>query len=94
MLRAIEQSSIEETATILDIPVGTVKTRFHRAKAMLQARLADMDDGALETYDALLSENDHDLYQWVTGQSAPPPSFGPMISDIQALLARQNAGQT
>ena len=62
--------------------------------AYATARLADMDDRALETYDALLSENDHDLYQWVTGQSAPPLSFGPMITDIQALLARQNAGQT
>jgi RNA polymerase sigma-70 factor, ECF subfamily len=31
MLRAIEQMSIEETASYLGIPGDTVKTRFHRA---------------------------------------------------------------
>ena len=28
-------------------------------------KLADMDDEGLTQYDALLSENDQDLYQWV-----------------------------
>lgn len=36
----------------------------------------------LDLYDALLSENDHDLYQWVTGQSAPPPRFAGLIDRI------------
>ena len=33
-------------------------------------------------YDALLSENDHDLYQWVTGHTAPPPRFSDLIDRI------------
>lgn len=39
VLRALEQLSVEETATCLDIPVATVKTRFHRARSMMQQSL-------------------------------------------------------
>lgn len=46
------------------------------------ARLAGMDDAALEGYDALLVENDQDLYQWVTGQVAPPPEHAGLVGDI------------
>ena len=48
--------------------------------------LAGMDADALDTYDAMLSENDQDLYQWVTGQVAPPPRFAGLIDDIRALV--------
>ena len=40
VLRAIEQLSIEETAACLDIPTPTVKTRFHRARGLMQQALA------------------------------------------------------
>jgi antitoxin CptB len=40
------------------------------------------DDVAL--YEDLLSENDHDLYQWVTGQVAPPPRFAALVQRIAA----------
>ncbi len=50
--------------------------------AYARDRLAGMDDEALQTYDALLSENDQDLYLWVTGQAAAPERFSAMISDI------------
>jgi RNA polymerase sigma-70 factor (ECF subfamily) len=40
MLRAIEQLSIEETASALGIPAETVKTRLHRANKLLRATLA------------------------------------------------------
>lgn len=46
--------------------------------------LGDSDEAALQTYDAFLHENDHDLYQWVTGQIAPPPDYSALIADIQA----------
>ncbi|WP_102107555.1 succinate dehydrogenase assembly factor 2 [Oceaniglobus roseus] len=36
----------------------------------------------LELYDALLHENDHDLYRWVTGQAPAPDPYGPLIEDI------------
>lgn len=39
MLRGVEQMSVEETAQCLGIPAATVKTRFHRARALLRARL-------------------------------------------------------
>lgn len=44
--------------------------------------LADMDAHGLDVYDALLHENDQDLYQWVTGQVQPPPRFASLIADI------------
>ena len=52
--------------------------------AYARDRLSDMDDEALQTYDALLSENDQDLYLWVTGQAPAPERFSAMISDISA----------
>ena len=44
--------------------------------------LADMDDATLDVYEALLAENDQDLYQWVTGQSAPPGGYLELILSI------------
>tara|TARA_R110002020_G_scaffold400596_7_gene610819 strand:- start:7722 stop:8012 length:291 start_codon:yes stop_codon:yes gene_type:complete len=51
-------------------------------------RLAQMDDATLDLYDDMLNENDHDLYQWVTGQFAPKEPYGKMISDIQAHISK------
>lgn len=39
MLRAVEEMSVAETAECLDIPEDTVKTRLHRARALLQGAL-------------------------------------------------------
>ncbi|MGB7243902.1 MAG: succinate dehydrogenase assembly factor 2 [Sulfitobacter sp.] len=47
-----------------------------------QANLAGMTDADLELYDQMLAENDHDLYLWVSGQSAPPPAYGALITAI------------
>ncbi len=47
-----------------------------------EARLDQMDDDGLSTYDALLSENDQDLYQWVTGQVPAPDRFAPLVAEI------------
>lgn len=41
-----------------------------------------MDPEGLDRFDALLHENDQDLYQWVTGQALPPAPFADLISDI------------
>jgi len=46
MLRAIEQLSVEETASCLGIPGETVKTRFHRANKLLRQALT-MQFGAI-----------------------------------------------
>lgn len=50
-------------------------------------RLVRMDEAALSLYDEMLSENDHDLYQWVTGQVSPPEAYSALIGDIQKHLA-------
>ena len=44
--------------------------------------LGDLEGPALDTYEALLEENDHDIYQWVTGQSAPPDEYGSLVDEI------------
>ncbi len=47
-------------------------------------RLASMDEAELQHYDALLGENDQDLYQWVSGQTAAPARFAALIAVISA----------
>ncbi|WP_292293613.1 succinate dehydrogenase assembly factor 2 [Marivita sp.] len=47
-----------------------------------EERLDSFDEAALDRYDALLSENDQDLYQWVSGQKPPPDPLRDMILDI------------
>jgi RNA polymerase sigma-70 factor, ECF subfamily len=44
VLRDVEGLSVAETATCLDIPEATVKTRLHRARGLMRARL----DAALD----------------------------------------------
>jgi len=39
VLRAVEQLSVEETAAILEVPAETVRTRFFRARGLLQKDL-------------------------------------------------------
>ena len=48
------------------------------------AHLQGMDDATLTLYDHLLEENDHDLYQWVTGQVPPPEGYAALVGDIRA----------
>lgn len=47
-----------------------------------KARLAAMDAAELDRYEALLEENDQDLYQWVSGQRPAPETLQPLIADI------------
>jgi antitoxin CptB len=51
------------------------------------ARLAGLPSGTLDAYEALLEENDHDLYRWVAGRAAAPPDHAAMI----ALIRRHHA---
>jgi RNA polymerase sigma-70 factor (ECF subfamily) len=39
ILCALEEMSYEQAAQVLAVPVGTVRSRFHRAKARLAALL-------------------------------------------------------
>ena len=48
---------------------------------------ADLDDATLDAYETLLSENDQDLYAWVSGRDTPPEEFVPMLELIRAHAA-------
>lgn len=51
-------------------------------------RLEGMSADTLTLYDDLLDENDHDLYQWVTGQFSAKPQYVEMINDIQVHVGK------
>jgi antitoxin CptB len=50
--------------------------------AFADANLGDMDAAGLELYDALLEENDHDIYGWVAGQFPTPPEYLTLVTQI------------
>ncbi len=52
--------------------------------AYSDVHLAHMSDENLDLYDALLSESDHDLYQWVSGQVDAPEPYGALVATISA----------
>ena len=45
VLRDIEDMDYQEIANVLALPVGTVKSRLHRARCMLKEKLGDLIDG-------------------------------------------------
>lgn len=47
-------------------------------------KLTAMTAPQLDLLDALMEENDQDLYQWVTGQVPAPGKFAALIDDIAA----------
>ena len=55
-----------------------------------EARLEGLKPEDLELYDALLGENDQDLYQWVTGQVSAPDPFARLIDQIAELVSAKN----
>lgn len=57
-----------------------------------EAHLEAMDAAALDGYEALLEENDHDLYQWVTGQVPAPAPFAILIEQIAAYAGEAARG--
>ncbi len=71
-LRRLWMRSIRRGTKEMDI----ILTRY--AKARLDA----MNVAELDIYDALLHENDQDLYQWVTGQHPAPEAFRLIVQDI------------
>lgn len=44
--------------------------------------LSGLDAQLLETYEALLAENDQDLMAWVFGQAVPPPELAGLLDEI------------
>lgn len=60
--------------------------------AYADASLSELEDARLDLYDEMLNENDHDLYQWVTGQTPAPDRFAGLIADIAAGFSPINQG--
>lgn len=50
ILREVEGMTVDETAAALDVLPATIKTRFFRARQMLQAQLAGVDRSDLEGF--------------------------------------------
>ena len=48
------------------------------------AELAGLDAASLEAFEALLSENDHDLYAWIAGSGSTPARFQEIVERIRA----------
>ncbi|MEL7093244.1 MAG: succinate dehydrogenase assembly factor 2 [Pseudomonadota bacterium] len=56
--------------------------------AYAQAELDGMSAEDLALYDALLNENDQDLYTWVTGQIEAPAQYSAMIHAISQVFQK------
>lgn len=53
-----------------------------------EIHLQDLEASDLDLYEAMLSENDHDLYQWFSGQKTPPDRYGALISHISSRIGQ------
>ena len=72
-LRRLKMRSWRRGTKEMDLILG----RFWDAEG------ATLDPATLDLYEALLSENDQDLYQWVSGQTPPPDRFAPLIDCLK-----------
>jgi RNA polymerase sigma-70 factor, ECF subfamily len=74
VLCAIEGMSYPEAAQILDMPVGTIKSRVFRARAQLADLLADHRDGAVDDPDPVIDDRrpPHTLAPRRHGPRGPP----------------------
>lgn len=56
-----------------------------------EANLAGMAPARLDLFDALLTENDQDLYPWITGAAPCPAQYRDLLDEIGA-FARTRHG--
>ena len=56
------------------------------------AALTGFSAAQLDAYEALLDENDQDLYLWVTGAKPAPDALVPMLSQIAAAAGMGRSG--
>lgn len=77
-----------------DIKIRRLKMRSMRRgtkemdlilQSFAERHLDQMDAAELAHYDALLEENDLDLYRWISGQDAAPDRFSALIVKIAAI---------
>ena len=58
----------------MDLILGTYADR----------ELQGMSEADLDAFDALMEENDHDLYLWVSGQASAPARHAPLVARLSA----------
>lgn len=46
-------------------------------------RLETMSEAELQLYDRLLSENDHDIYAWISGAMPAPERYAALAAEIE-----------
>lgn len=80
-LKRLHMRSIRRGIKEMDLILG----------AFAQSRLPGLDAQTLDAYEALLQENDHDLYAWITarigaggGQGRGPAAYGALLDSIAA----------
>ena len=56
-------------------------------------RLAAMGEAELSLYDALLQENDQDLYPWITGAVPAPDRFAALLAEIGSFARDRHSPQ-
>ena len=74
MIKRLRMRSMRRGIKEMDLILSDFATRH----------LDAMDDADLAHYDALLAENDHDLYGWVNGQFAAPPPYQDVVARLSA----------
>jgi RNA polymerase sigma-70 factor (ECF subfamily) len=74
VLRAIEELSVEEAASVLDIPEATVRTRFFRARSLLRESLSRELDLALDNAFHFAGERCDRITERVLARLKEPPA--------------------
>jgi len=72
MLRAVEELSVQETATVLGLPPATVRTRLFRARSLLREALAQKIDVACEDAFSFAGERCDRVVASVLARLNPP----------------------
>ena len=54
-------------------------------------RMAHLSAADLDLYDALLEENDQDLYPWITGAQPAPENFAGLIAEIAEFAKKRHS---
>ncbi|HVW73795.1 MAG TPA: succinate dehydrogenase assembly factor 2 [Rhizomicrobium sp.] len=59
--------------------------------AYAQAQLAQLDEAALDQFEALLTAPDQDVYAWLRGAAPVPPEFdNPVFAGLKAVCQQQS----
>ena len=61
--KGLRYHSCERDSKELDLLMGQFAAKH----------LAEMTEAELDLYEAIVNENEHDIYAWLAGREAPPP---------------------